>query len=65
MMPKIEELRVFLDAVAAGGLINKELWPAFERIDRDLKDAEALQAKDPVAALRAKMERSTKGRAAA
>ena len=58
MIPSLEDLRVMRAAGARAALENPEFLPIFERIDRDCEDAEALMSSDPVAILRAQIEKN-------
>jgi hypothetical protein len=55
--PDLTELRAMRDAVARYALENKEAMPIFEQIDGDFHEAEILAANDPVAILRAVIEK--------
>lgn len=57
MVPSLTELRVMRDTIAAAALDNVEFLPIFERIDRDCADAEIFASNDPVAILRAQIEK--------
>ena len=56
-IPILTELRVMRDTIAENTLKNDELLPIFERIDRDCADAEIFASSDPVAILRAQIEK--------
>ena len=57
MVPSLADLRVMRAAGARAALENPELLPIFERIDRDCSDAEVFASSDPVAILRAQIEK--------
>lgn len=56
-IPSLTELRVMRAAAARAALVNSEILPIFARIDQDCEDAEVLLSTDPVAILRAQIEK--------
>ena len=57
MLPSLTELRAMRTAAARAALANDELLPIFKRIDQDCADTEKLMSSDPVAILRAQIEK--------
>lgn len=56
--PDLPILRALRSGYAVLALSCEAYLPVFERIDRDCADAETLASNDPVAVLRAQIERS-------
>ena len=56
-IPSLTELRAMRAMIAAAAIDNVEFLPIFERVDRDCADAEIFASSDPVAILRAQIEK--------
>ena len=56
-IPSLTELRAMRAMIATAAINNVEYLPIFERIDRDCEDAEVFASSDPVAILRAQIEK--------